>query len=123
MKAGRELDMQIAEDVMGWTVIDSARSQGFPPLEAVDLMEGEERPAASALQTVPPYSTDIREALVVEAKMQEFGSEIYGRFLEACISFCGQKRIYGSDTQETWLSADPADVCQSALMALKSKCF
>ncbi len=51
MDAGRELDVIVAEKVMGWRIIDRAHAMGAR--EKSDLM---------GIQAIPPYSTDIAAA-------------------------------------------------------------
>lgn len=66
VQVGRELDMLVAERVMGWTQIKSSQYRKGKPI--IGIEEG-----GSSFQELPAYSTEIAEAFKVLEKLEECG--------------------------------------------------
>ena len=65
LTAGRELDIRVAVEVMGWKRTNAWSVSGTPP--------GESQPVHGC----PHYSTDIASARLVVEKMRERGFEVH----------------------------------------------
>lgn len=65
---GRELDIRIAREVLGWSIHKQNEEHGWPPIPKHPHISAR---ALENLQTVPRSSTDIKAAFEVVASVQK----------------------------------------------------
>ena len=112
MPAGREIDAEVAVNVMGWTHVASKTHCGYSP-----DYEGERRaylwPARLGAKPVPHYSTSIDAAWDVVEK--DFGQLTLWRSRAkpelVKVDFC-----VGDEHYEAYAPTAPIAICRAALL-------
>lgn len=107
LQAGRELDILVAEKVMGWERLDMANgaTRLVPPNHIAEPAEA-----------VPHYSTTQSDALKVANRMSELGGVVSYKFHELYDGF-DMKKIEPGQRIEM-VRIDPFEICMAALEAV-----
>lgn len=135
--AGRELDAEIAEAVMGWRhwEMKSGHVYFLPP-SALDTdylksLFRQEVPSGGNKEDAPQFSSDIAAAWAVVTKMRELGwylimndtmSRYRARFFQADPVFWPEQWAKNPDIPLTvWAETAPLAICLAALAAVERR--
>jgi hypothetical protein len=111
MSAGRELDMLVAEKVMGWKLTE--RIGGFYP---PGLLED----TSSLANMLPAYSTDIAAVWKVIEKTKMFDVKGLSLILNKSYDnkWCVSENEYGDLIEIAGGDTAPAAICKAALLVI-----
>jgi hypothetical protein len=116
MEAGRELDVLIAERVMGWRRAPyTLEGSGLEWADGAGLIPPDARTHITSVQRAPEYSTDIRAAWEVVKKVRAWEPEHRFEFARR-LHWAIEDRIGISiGDRNVILYAEPVDICRAAL--------
>ncbi len=121
----RELDVQVATEVMGWIWITSELNEEqkilVPTDESISIPDSSWWWGRDVKALVPHYSRDIAAAWLVEERIEELG--LVEKYCNHLASIVWSYQAHPAPLPLKWYSihASPEDRCRAALMAAEAE--